>query len=129
MDTHNPILQELFKGILGTEVNIKDNVDATEEISFKIFIEKLESAYKTENKIFEEGGIDLTRISDPLWFVIESCFRSVYGEEATDIILWYIYDRFNPDGSIVPLEGPGGKLFVIKDASDLWGYIKYKSHK
>ena len=126
MDTHNTILQELFKEILGTEVNIKDNIDATEEISFKIFIEKLELAYKTENKVFEEGGIDLTRISDPLWFVIENCFKSIYGEEATDIILWYIYDRFNPDGTIIPLEDEEGKEYIFKSAKDLWSYIKHR---
>lgn len=129
MAAHDPLLQELFKGILGTEVSIKDNLDANEEIAFKLFIERLELAYNTENKIFEEGGIELTKVTDHLWFVVESCFRTIYGEDATDMIIWYIYDRFNPDGSIVPLEGPGDKLFIIKDPSDLWSYIKYKLHK
>ena len=38
MKETNPELKKLFKLILGTDVNIKDNIDASEEIIFKNFI-------------------------------------------------------------------------------------------
>ena len=34
-------IKELFKMVLGSEVKIKDNIDATEEGVFCIFVEKL----------------------------------------------------------------------------------------
>ena len=82
-----------------------------------------------EHKVMEEGGIDCHRLTDPLWSVIENTLRMIYGPESTEIILWYVYDRFNPDGSIIPLEDPKGKTFIIKDPNDLWSFIKYKSPK
>lgn len=121
-------LKNLFKLILGTEVNIKDNIDETEEAVFKNFIQKLENSYKIENEVFESSGIDLTKVTDGLWFVLENSLKMIYGQDAGDIIIWYIYDRFNPDGSIVPLEGPGDKQFLLKNSDDLWSYIKFKSN-
>ena len=40
--------------------------------------------------------------------------------------MWYIYERFNPDGEITPLETEDGKQFLLKNVNDLWSYIKYK---
>ena len=53
-------------------------------------------------------------------------FRAKAYQKAQETIMWYIYDCFNPDGSIVPLEDESGKIFTLKDANDLWSYIKYK---
>lgn len=121
--THN--IKNLFNEILGSEVTIKDNIDATEEGVFLIFIKKLEEAYEMENKLFEVGGIELGKVTDLLWYVLENSFKFLYGEEATDLIMWYIFDRFNPDGTIVPLEDEEGKQYILKDPKDLWSYIKY----
>lgn len=129
MDADNEGLKKLFNIVLGTNINVKDNIDETEELVFKSFIKKLENSYKIENEVFEAGGIDLTKVTDGLWFVVENTFKMLYGEEACEIIIWYIYDRFNPDGSIVPLEGPSGKEFILKDSNDLLSFIKYKSNK
>lgn len=119
-------IKNLFTQILGSEVTIKDNIDATEEGIFLAFIKKLEEAYETENKLFEAGGLELTKVTDPLWFVLENSFKFLYGEEAANLIWWYIFDRFNPDGSIVPLEDEYGKEYVFKNTKDLWSYIKHR---
>ena len=79
-----------------------------------------------ENKLFEEGGVELSRVTDPLWFVIENSFKFIYGEKATDLILWYVYDRFSPDGEIIELEDEGGKTYILKTPKDLWSYIQYQ---
>jgi len=119
-------IKNLFKQILGSEVIIKDNIDATEEGVFLAFIKKLEEAYEIENKLFEVSGIELGKVTDPLWFVLENSFKFLYGEEAAELIWWYIFDRFNPDGSIVPLEDEDGKQYIFNDPKDLWAYIKYR---
>lgn len=119
-------IKNLFNQVLGSEVTIKDNIDATEEGVFLAFIKKLEESYEVENKLFEVSGIELAKVTDPLWFVLENSFKFLYGEEAADLILWYIFDRFNPDGSIVPLEDENGKEYIFENAKDLWSYIKYR---
>ena len=119
-------IKNLFTQILGSEVTIKDNIDATEEGVFLVFIKKLEEAYNIENQLFEVSEIELAKITDPLWFVLENSFKFLYGEEAADLIWWYIFDRFNPDGTIVPLEDKNGKQYIFKEPKDLWSYIKYR---
>ena len=124
---NNKDLKKLFNLILGVDIDIKDNIEHSEELVFKSFIDKLENSYKIENEVFESSGIDLTKVTEGLWFVLENTLKMLYGEVAGDIIIWYLYDRFNPDGSIVPLEDSSGKQFILKDSNDLWSYIKFKS--
>ena len=119
-------IKNLFIQILGSEVTIKDNIDASEEGVFCLFVQKLESAYEMENKVFEAGGIELGKVTDPLWFVIENSFKFLYGEEATQLVYWYIFDRFNPDGTVVPLEDENGKQFTFSSPKELWKYINYR---
>tara|TARA_R110000822_G_scaffold142006_6_gene279963 strand:+ start:2024 stop:2422 length:399 start_codon:yes stop_codon:yes gene_type:complete len=122
-------IKKLFNTILGVDVTIKDNIDKSEELIFKSYIGKLDEANIMENKLIEVGGLNCEKLTDPLWFVIENSFRMIYGPESTEVILWYIYDRVDTDGSIIPLEDPNGKTFIIKDPNDLWSFIKYKSPK
>ena len=118
-------IKNLFTQVLGSEVTIKDNIDATEEGVFIVFIKKLEEAYNVENQLFDIGGLELAKVTDPLWFVLENSFKFLYGEEAADLVWWYIFDRFNPDGTIVPLEDENGKEYIFENPKDLWSYIKY----
>ena len=48
MDADNEGLKKLFNIVLGTNINVKDNIDETEELVFKSFIKKLENSYKIE---------------------------------------------------------------------------------
>lgn len=129
MKEENENLNELFKLILGTDVKIKDNINASEEMVFQSFINRLENSIKIEEETFGLSGIDLTRITGELWFVLEGMIKMLYGEEASGIIQWYLWDRFNPDGSIIPLEGTDGKDYKLENPKDLWSYIKYKPNK
>jgi hypothetical protein len=119
-------LNELFKSILGTDVKIKDNISVNEQLLFASTIQKLEDSHKLEESLLGEYGISISQITDPLWDIIENNFSYIYGEQAQETIMWYIYHRFDPDGSIIPLEEESGKVITLKDVNDLWSYIKYK---
>ena len=88
-------IRELFKTILGSDVTIKDNLKGTEETVFCLFISKLDESRVKEDMIFDEAGIDLKKVTDPLWLVIENMMRMLYGEEATEMIMWYLFERFD----------------------------------
>jgi hypothetical protein len=57
--------------------------------------------------------------------VIENTFKLLYGQEATNLILWYIYERYDGDGEIIAYDG-GGEDYIFKTPQDLWSYIKFK---
>jgi hypothetical protein len=102
-------------------------MDVTEEIIFVVFIQRLEEAFETENKLYEIGGIELGQITEPLWFVLESAFKILYGEDTTNLIWWYIFDRIEEDGEILPFTDEDGKEYIFNNVKELWMYINYRS--
>ena len=119
-------VKNLFKEILGSDVIVSDSMDITEEIIFVVFIQKLEEAFEIENQLYEMGGIELVQITEPLWFVLESAFKLLYGPDATRLIWWYIFDRIEKDGEILPFTDEDGKEYIFKDAKELWMYVNYR---
>jgi hypothetical protein len=118
-------IRELFHKILGEDIIVKDNMDASEESIFITFIEKLKSSYDTENELYNVGGITLEKITDPLWFVLENTFKFLYGGEATELILWYIFDRITPEGEVIPLEDENENKIIFNNSQELWKYIRF----
>ena len=119
-------IKNLFREVLGSDVEIKDNIDATEENVFVLFIEKMDRAFTLEEKTEALSGLDLTKITEDLWFVIENSFKFLYGEESTQVIFWYIYQRHE---SKRILEDEEGKKCKIDTPQKLWSYVKNRSYE
>ena len=119
-------LNNLFKEILGSDVTIKDNLVVNEESVFCLIVNKLDKAHKDDVALFELSGIDLTKTKGDLWLIIETLLKLYYGESSFDLIMWWILDRFNPDGKIVPFEDENGKTYSIITAKDLYAFIKHR---
>ena len=120
-------IRELFKSILGSDVTIKDNLKATEEAVFCLFIQKLDESKLKEDIIFDEGCIELKSITDPLWIVIENMMKMLYGIDATEIILWYLFERFNEKGKLIELFNEKTKEKTkLTTPKDLFAFIKHR---
>ena len=95
-------IRNLFKRMLGNNIKIKDNLKSTEEGVFILFVEMLEKAKNKEDELLETG-LDIHNLVDPLWVVIENLLRLQFGPDTTELIMWYLYDRYGPDGKLIPL--------------------------
>ena len=122
----NDELKDLFKQVLGSDVNIKDNITPSDKTFFCLIVNKLDETHKADEALFESSGIDLTRIQNKLWLVIEALLKLTYGAYAFDMIMWYIFDRFNPDGKVVPFEDEKGNSTLIMTTKDLYDFIKHR---
>ena len=122
-------IKDLFRVILGADVTIKDNLKKTEEAVFCLFVKKLEESKIIEDKVFEEAHIDLKKVTDPLWIVVENLLKMQYGTDAVELIIWYIYERFNPDGKVKSIEDETGKKYKFLSPKDLFAYIKHRYPK
>ena len=120
----NP-LKDLFNHILGTEVNIKPNISSIDEKTFIFMVENLEESKKLESQVYEISHIDITSITDPLWFSLMESFKLIYGVDSADVIFFYIHERLDNKGKVLPLRGKDGKDYYFKDVKDLWAYIKH----
>ena len=67
-------IRNLFKRMLGSNINIKDNLKTTEESVFCLFVESLEASKAKEEKSLE-AGVDVSSLVDPLWIIIENLLK------------------------------------------------------
>lgn len=119
-------IRNLFKEMLGSDIIIKDNIIENEEKLFVLFVGQLEIAKKLEDKT-NQLELDLTPLVDPLWGVIENLLKLQFGLDTANLIMFYLYERHNPDGSIIPLvDEENDKKYIIKNPKDLFNYIKFR---
>jgi hypothetical protein len=97
----------------------------------EIFIETvvlLEHCWTRTNIMHEELGIDLWSYEETYYKVIENLIFLKYSESIANLILWYVYDRFDADGKLlglnITLPGKEPKLHMVKTPSDLWNLIE-----
>ena len=119
-------IRNLFKEMLGSDIIIKDNISKNEEKLFILIVEQLEEARRLEEKTLDME-LDFHKLVDPLWMVIENMLKLQFGMDTTNIIMFYLYDRYNPDGTIIPMvDEENGKTYIFKGAKDLFAYIKFR---
>jgi hypothetical protein len=114
----------LFDKVLGANTTVKDNIKSTESTVFEILIQKADDSLDIEDKLFEIADISIEKITDPLWFIIENQFKLIYGEEAAELIMWYLIERFDDDYNIIPLEDEEGNKIILNKPIDLWNYLQ-----
>ena len=97
----------------------------------EIFIETvilLEHCWFKTNFLHEEVKIDLWNYEENYYKVIENLIFIHYSEEVANLILWYVYDRFDADGKVLGLDitfpGKEPKLFILKTPTDLWNLVE-----
>lgn len=116
-------IKKVFDTVLGANTIIKDNIKATESTVFEILIQKADDSLNLEDKL-GEMNIDITKITDPLWFVIENQFKLIYGEEAAEVIMWYLMERLDEDNNVIALEDEDENKIILNKPIDLWKYLQ-----
>lgn len=97
----------------------------------ELFIESvvlLEYCWNRTNFLHEEAGVDLWNYEETYYKIIENLISINYPPEIANLIMWYIYDRFDADGKLLGLDitfpGKEPKLHVIKTPTELWNLVE-----
>ena len=83
-------------------------------------------------------GINMETYDDGFYILIENLILKTYSEWKTELILWYIYDRFNENEELMPLilqeeekngeeqdeEEQDGEEIFVETPEQLWDLIK-----
>lgn len=117
-------IKKLFDTVLGADTVIKDNIKATESTIFEMLIQKADYSLDLEDKLAKIADINLTEVTDPLWFIIETQFKLIYGEEATELIMWYLMERLDENGNVIALEDEEDNQIILNNPIDLWRYLQ-----
>jgi hypothetical protein len=88
----------------------------------------LEHCWLKTNFLHEEVKIDLWNYEESYYKVIENLIFMKYSEDIANLILWYVYDRFDADGKILGIDvtfpGKESKRFILKSPTDLWNLVE-----
>ena len=118
-------LGEFFSKILGTDVEfVKIHELENDERYFCQIIENMEESIIAENAVYTFGGINLTKITNPLWVLLEQYTSLFFGDLGAEIIFWYCYSRFDKDDNLLPYVDDDGKEHKLSTPLELYAYLK-----
>ena len=74
-------------------------------------------------------GIITDKYNEPFFQIIDGLLYLHFGKEAGDLIMFYIYERSNPDGSFNELEDENGNIVPLNRIEDLWELVRRLKNK
>lgn len=114
----------------GKNVNIKSKKkkDLSEKEIFTDIINLLDECFERSSSL-EQHNLNITSYEEPFYIMIENLLYIKYGEWKTDIILWWVYDRFNEEGEIMPIKlndhiENKEEDVLIETTDQLWEFLK-----
>lgn len=116
-------IKEIFQKILGADVKIKDDINNTKKEIFIDIISRLEKAYDIENSLLNKNGVDISKLTDLFWLAIEDLLVINYDEESAELIMWYIFNRIDDKGEIIPLFDNNQNEYILYNPEQLWEYM------
>lgn len=131
-------------GNFGKNLNIKKRESKspkqTAKSKFVAIVSTFDSIDKRSMEV-ESFGIDLSDFEDAHFSLIESLIFEIYGDWKTQLIMWYVYERMDEEGNLLPLlvsdvdedkeeddedddEELDGEEVYIKTPEELYDFIK-----
>jgi hypothetical protein len=116
-------LQDQMKKLIGTESTVKrrkkTKVDTQREL-FLTNIPLLEHILTRGVMLESDYGFNTNLYDEPFYQIIDSLIYMHFDEEAADLIMFYLYERVNPDGTFNSVTDINGDEVPLENAEDLW---------
>ena len=49
---------------------------------------------------------------------------NLYGNQVANLMLWYLFDRIDINGNVLPYTDKDNNIIVLDTPDDLWDYVK-----
>jgi hypothetical protein len=113
----------------GKNINIKrrKRSDFDEKELFTDIMTTLDECWIRTNYVTSKIKLDTTEYEEPFYLIIENLVFLHYGEKLGMIILWWVFERFDEKGKLLPLEfiedeDKSTELY-LKTSEDLWDFV------
>lgn len=113
----------------GKNMNIKRRKkdEFSEKDMFIDVMTTLDECWIRTNYVTNKIKINTTEYEEPFYLIAENLVFLHYGEKLGMIILWWVFERFDEKGKLLPLEfiedeNTSTKLY-LETAEDLWDFI------
>ena len=126
--------EEKFKNLsdlMGVNVKTTESPKSIKKREEKFFLELMEILCQVEaySKVAETIGLNLTDYENNHFRVIEMLLEKVYGEFATTVTIWWVFESLTPEGDVYPLVDENGVKHIIKTPLQLYKFIKQNDGK
>jgi hypothetical protein len=114
----------------GKHLNIKSRTkNPTDKDLFTEVVGLVDECWIRSNIIENEFGLGISDYEEPFYLVIENLIYMHYGEWKGDIMLWWLFERFDEDGSVLPINindhiKETEEEVFIETVEELWEFIK-----
>lgn len=123
----------------GKNINVKKrNTEPTEKEIFLDIIQTLDECWKRSNFVEGEINLGISLYEEPFYIIIENLIYLYYGEWKGDTILWWIFERLNEEGELLPIEitinlenqeESKTEEHLIENPEQLWDLLKKIENK
>ena len=100
----------------------KTQTDKKRDLFISI-INSIERLVTRQNLMFTDFEIDFANYDDPFLDTIDALIVLHFGKEGAEMIVYYLWDRTNEDGSINPLRDEDGNDIFLNSAGELWDLL------
>lgn len=128
VNDHITHLQEQINQIIGVKSTLKRRRKNREDIQKGIFLNVIPLIDHVVNRgIMMEGdfGINTTKYDELFYQIIDSLLYLHFEPKAAEVILFYLYERYNPDGTINPILDSNGNEILLETTEDLWNLVHF----
>ena len=125
MENQDPIkkLQDQMKKLIGSDSTVKRRKKTKEDTQRELFLTNiplLEHILTRGVMLESDYGFNTNLYDEPFYQIIDSFIYMHFDEDAADLIMFYLYERMNPEGMINPIIDINGDEIFLETAEDLW---------
>jgi hypothetical protein len=125
MEEQDPFkkLQDQMKKLIGTDSTVKRRKRTKEDTQREMFlttISLLEHILTRGIMLESDYGFNTSTYDEPFYQIIDSLIYLHFDEDAADLIMFYLYERVNPDGTFNSVTDINGDEVPLDNPEDLW---------
>lgn len=116
---------EKIERMIGAKMAESKKSSKNKEDNFLLTLIELLCEVEAHAKVASTVGINLYEFEEKYIIIVKSLLEKVYGEQITEIIIWWVFESITPEGEVIGLKlDDDDKEHIIKTPKQLLRFIK-----
>lgn len=127
-ENHARKIKSTIENIIGANATLKRRRKTEEDLNrecFEKLITLLEEIEVRSALLEEEFELGFYKYEEKFYAVIDALLNLYLGKEALEVLDFYLFGRFNPDGSENHITDENGNVVPLRNPTDLWNVIQF----
>ena len=126
-NTHDQNVKVAIDRIIGQETSfrkVKKNQEDQKRITFCKIIDNIIIAEERSIMLDEGHNMDMNKYNQIFFDIITDFFSFNFNKKQINLINFYLYDRYSPDGSVLDLVDDNNSIVPLETSADLWHLLQ-----